>query len=231
MSAEEKEAPHKRQPKIKVTNNGPYLISGSVPICEQVITADEEGIPTEWIQRLKYPVKENCALCRCGHSENKPFCDGTHAKISFDGAETANREDYLDRPDMIEGPNLELRDVKELCASARFCHKSGGIWNLVPKSEDATNTKTACEEAANCPSGRLVVLDKKTSRTIEPKFEPSISLVDDPEVGVRGPIWVRGGIPVESAEGKTYRIRNRVTLCRCGKSQNKPFCDSSHYPE
>ena len=43
-----------------------------------------------------------------------------------------------------------------------------------------------------------------------------------------GPIWVRGGIPVASADGKTYEVRNRLTLCRCGRSANKPFCDGSH---
>ena len=73
--------------------------------------------------------------------------------------------------------------------------------------------------------------DKKTKKTVEPVFEKSIGLIEDPAMGVDGPIWVRGGIPVESAEGKNYRIRNRVTLCRCGKSLNKPFCDSSHYPD
>jgi CDGSH-type Zn-finger protein len=39
---------------------------------------------------------------------------------------------------------------------------------------------------------------------------------------------VRGGIPIESANGKTYAVRNRVTLCRCGQSANKPLCDGSH---
>jgi CDGSH-type Zn-finger protein len=48
---------------------------------------------------------------------------------------------------------------------------------------------------------------------------------------VSGPIWVRGGISVYSGQGMLYEVRNRVTLCRCGKSTNKPFCDSSHYPE
>ena len=43
-----------------------------------------------------------------------------------------------------------------------------------------------------------------------------------------GPIWVRGGITVESADGREYEVRNRVTLCRCGQSSNKPFCDGSH---
>jgi hypothetical protein len=43
-----------------------------------------------------------------------------------------------------------------------------------------------------------------------------------------GLLWVRGGIPVVSADGKPYTVRNRLTLCRCGKSRNKPFCDGSH---
>jgi hypothetical protein len=75
-----------------------------------------------------------------------------------------------------------------------------------------------------------VVWDKKTGKAIEPEFERSIGLVEDPKIGISGPIWVRGGIPVESADGNIYEIRNRVTLCRCGKSSNKPFCDSSYYP-
>ena len=65
-------------------------------------------------------------------------------------------------------------------------------------------------------------------KAIEPDFEPSIGLVMDTQAGKMGPLWVRGGIPIESADGKTYEIRNRVTLCRCGKSSNKPFCDGSH---
>ena len=76
-----------------------------------------------------------------------------------------------------------------------------------------------------------MVWDKKTKKMVEPEYERSIGFVEDPQVGVSGPIWVRGGIPVESVDGKTHEIRNRVTLCRCGKSSSKPFCDSSHYPE
>jgi CDGSH-type Zn-finger protein len=83
-------------------------------------------------------------------------------------------------------------------------------------------------QAGNCPSGRLVVYDKKTGKPIEPRFVPSISLTEDPQKRVSGPIWVRGGIPIVSASGITYEVRNRVTLCRCGKSKNKPFCDGSH---
>ncbi len=219
------------KPKIKVTKNGPYLIQGAVPISQQEITLDAHAIPITWTERTKYPEKETCALCRCGQSAKKPFCDGTHTKTGFDGTETAGNETYLKNPAIIEGPTLKLIDVEALCASARFCHRDGGIWNLIPQSGDPKAKQTACEEAADCPSGRLVLQDKQTGAILEPNFKPALVLVEDPGVGVSGPIWVQGCIPVESADGKTYQPRNRVTLCRCGKSKNKPFCDSSHYPE
>ena len=221
----------KSEQKIKVSKNGPYLIYGGIPIQKQVIIADSDGTATEWQPSTKYPPQEKYALCRCGQSKNKPFCDGTHVKVSFNGTETAGEEAYLNHPEEINGSALKLIDVEELCASARFCHQAGGIWTLVPKSDDPEKKRIALEEACDCPSGRLVVLDKKAEKIIEPKFEKSIALIEDPAMGVSGPVWVRGRIPVESADGKTYKVRNRVTLCRCGKSQNKPFCDSSHYPE
>jgi len=83
------------------------------------------------------------------------------------------------------------------------------------------------KKPATGPSGRLVAWDKE-GEAIEPPFEPAIVLVSDPQEGVRGSIWVRGGISVEAADGEVYEIRNRITLCRCGLSANKPFCDSSH---
>ena len=62
----------------------------------------------------------------------------------------------------------------------------------------------------------------------EPPFDPAIGLIEDPVIKVSGPIWVKGGIRIESSDGSSYEIRNRVTLCRCGQSQNKPFCDGTH---
>jgi CDGSH-type Zn-finger protein len=62
----------------------------------------------------------------------------------------------------------------------------------------------------------------------EPALAPQIGLVEDPKARVSGPLWVQGGIPVTGADGTTYPVRNRVTLCRCGKSSNKPFCDGAH---
>jgi CDGSH-type Zn-finger protein len=217
--------------KIKVSKDGPYLVSGGIPLTEQIISTDAEGTPNEWRAGDKHPSRGSCALCRCGQSRSKPFCDGTHLRVNFDGTETASQKPYLDQAKEIDGAALKLTDAENLCASARFCHRAGQIWNLIPRSDNSEAKRIAVEEAGDCPSGRLVVWDKKTGRAIEPEFERSIGLVEDPQVGVSGPIWVRGGIPVESADGKTYEIRNRVTLCRCGKSSNKPFCDSSHYPE
>ena len=217
--------------RIRVSKDGPYIVSGRLPLMEQTIGTDNEGTPDKWLPGKKYAEQEKCGLCRCGESKKKPFCDGTHTKIKFDGTEAAGQESYFHEAKQIDGPALKLTDIEILCASARFCHRAGGIWNLIPQSGSSEFRRIAIEEAADCPSGRLITCDKDTGKPIEPKLEPSIVFVEDPQMGVSGPIWVRGGIPIESAEGRTYEIRNRVTLCRCGKSTNKPFCDSSHYPE
>jgi hypothetical protein len=94
-------------------------------------------------------------------------CDGTHSKVGFDGAETAGEEAYLNQPKEIDGPTLKLIDTEKLCASARFCHRAGGIWNLVPKSDDPETKQITIEEACDCPSGRLVVTDKQAKKIIE----------------------------------------------------------------
>ena len=114
----------------------------------------------------------------------------------------------------------------QFCSVARFCHRGGDIWDNVRKS-DAKSKKITIADACDCPSGRLVLYDKKTGKEIEPKFEQSISLTED-DRKVMGPIWVKGKIPIESQDGKKYELRNRVTLCRCGHSKNKPFCDGEH---
>lgn len=217
--------------KIKVSKDGPYLVSGAVTVSQESIVADAEGTALEYRLDKKFPLMQKCGLCRCGQSNNKPFCDGTHSKIGFDGTETAGKETYLSQQKVFDGFEITLKDVEELCASARFCHRAGGIWNLIKDAADPKVKQTVIEEACDCPSGRLVVHQKKTGTVVERNYEKSIVAIEDPFIGVSGPFWVRGCIPVESDDGKTYQIRNRVTLCRCGKSQNKPFCDSSHYPE
>lgn len=213
--------------KIKITKNGPYMVSGGVPLSEQIICVDADGQCHGWKEGKKYPLQGNYALCRCGRSKNPPFCDGAHAKNKFDGTEGASRSPYLEQASEINGPGLKLTDAKDFCATARFCHRAGGTWDLTKESSDPDARQKAVEEACDCPSGRLVAWDKK-GKAIEPDFGPSIGLVEDTQAGKMGPLWVRGGIPIESEDGTTYEIRNRVTLCRCGKSSNKPFCNGSH---
>lgn len=214
--------------KIVVAENGPYHVFGSLPLAKETIVTDSEGYSVKWHKGRRYPDQEKYDLCRCGQSRKTPYCDHTHGKIGFDGTETASRKKYLEQAKKISGPDLVLTDAEDLCTSARFCDAAGGIWKLTRDSADAKSKETAIREASNCPSGRLVVWNAKTGEPIESELEPSISLVEDPQQKASGPIWVKGGVPLESSDGMKYEIRNRVTLCRCGSSANKPFCDGSH---
>ncbi|MBI2907073.1 MAG: CDGSH iron-sulfur domain-containing protein [Chloroflexi bacterium] len=223
-------APHSRKAaryRIKVTENGPYLVSGGVPLSQQIICVDADGYAHGWREGEKYEALGEYALCRCGRSGHKPFCDATHLQVPFHGAETASRKPYLEQAREIDGPDLKLTDAEPLCAYSRFCQRAGTIWKLTEQSSDPEARKTAIEEAGDCPSGRLVEWEKDGA-AIEPEFKPSIGVVKVPEEDKLGPLWVRGGIPIESVDGATYEVRNRVTLCRCGKSANKPFCDGKH---
>ncbi len=69
--------------KITVSKNGPYIVTGGVPLIQEEICNDDEGYCRTWREVKKFPVQEQYALCRCGQSKNKPFCDGTHADIGF----------------------------------------------------------------------------------------------------------------------------------------------------
>ena len=215
-------------PRIRVTKNGPYLLKGRVPIVRETIVVDADGESVEWETGELCAEKDSCALCRCGKSGRKPFCDGSHLDANFDGTETASHESYAEQSVAIPGPRLSLTDALAFCAEARFCHREGGAWNQVSRSDDADVAASVRLQAAQCPSGRYVALDTATGEPLEPPLARSIGLIRDPHAGVSGPLWVRGGIPVESADGFGYEVRNRVTLCRCGRSGNKPFCDGSH---
>lgn len=217
-----------QEEKIVVTKDGPYLVSGDMPVTLQVITPNREGASWDWKEGQSFPVKYNYRLCRCGHSRNTPFCDDRHLRVHFDGKETASRASYREQAQNFDGPALTLSDAQNLCAFARFCDPGGKIWSLVRASNDPKARDLAIREAMYCPSGRLVLQDKKTDKEIEPDLPPSIGVVEDPALGCSGPLWVRGGISIESQDGETYEKRNRVTLCRCGASGNKPFCDGSH---
>jgi CDGSH-type Zn-finger protein len=214
--------------KIRVIKDGPYLVTGNPPLARAVTKIGADNEPEKWETGPDYPRREAFSLCRCGRSNNKPFCDGTHIPTAFDGTETAPHKNYLDLAEKNVGPGLDLTDAACFCSIARFCHRAGDTWTLTEKSDDPEAKRIAVEEAGDCPSGRLVAWDKETGTPLEPPFEPSLGLIIDTKHMAGGPLWVKGGIPVESADGFTYEVRNRVTLCRCGESKNKPFCDGTH---
>lgn len=214
--------------RIKVGEDGPYTVTGNVPLVRMEIVVNEAGESVGWREIERLEPGDRYLLCRCGRSANKPFCDFTHASEGFDGTETAGHGEYAEQSISIDGPGVLLRDARQLCAEARFCDRGGGLWNLVGQCADAETRALAEEEAALCPSGRYTLCDEVTGHAHEPDFDPAIVLVEDPQLGVSGPLFVRGGIPIVDSHGEPYEIRNRVTLCRCGESKNKPFCDGSH---
>jgi CDGSH-type Zn-finger protein len=214
--------------RIVVSKDGPYAVSGEIPLSLQSIIPNKEGFSWDWKEGKAFKTEPEYHLCRCGQSGSKPFCDGTHKKVRFQGKETASRKPYPEQAETIEGPALELRDAEALCAFARFCDPAGKIWGLIEQTADPKARELAIREASHCPGGRLVVRDPKTGKEIEPELPPSIGVVEDPALGCSGPLWVRGGIPIESENGQPHEVRNRVTLCRCGASSNKPFCDGTH---
>ena len=212
--------------KIKILKDGPYLALGGVPLSEKIIYPAAQIY--EYRKGREFPLAEEYALCRCGHSKNPPFCDGSHRQTGFNGAEAASREDYAVRAVLQEGPNLSLMD-DDRCAFARFCHRQGkDAWELTERSDDPYLREEAIKAACDCPSGRLVALDSER-RAIEYDYEPSIEILQDPSVNVSAAIFVKGYIPIESSDGFIYEVRNRAALCRCGRSGNKPFCDATHF--
>lgn len=214
---------------VKITKNGPYLVTGGVPLAEQIIETDSRGGSESWREGHTYEHQASYALCRCGGSAKKPFCDGTHARNGFDGTETASHEPYNEQASAQDGPgSLALLDADKLCAFARFCDPNGQVWNQIENTDDPEVRANFLRQVGNCPAGRLVAWDKEAGKAIEPHLPVSIGLIEDPVQDCSGPVWLRGGITVTSSDGFEYEKRNRVTLCRCGESSNKPFCDGTH---
>jgi CDGSH-type Zn-finger protein len=217
--------------KITITHAGPYIVSGDLPLNQAFIEPDEDGNSVEWSKGKTYDTGGGgtYALCRCGHSKHKPFCDGSHARVGWDRPETASRTPYLDAVKVYPGKLISMLDREELCVGARFCDRGLNAWHYALKADEEhpEYEEAAIYEACRCPSGRLTV--RKDGELIEPELEKEISLVEDKAKGVRGPLAVKGGVTLVSEDGTEYELRNRYTLCRCGMSRNLPFCDASHF--
>lgn len=208
-----------------MTKNGPYVVTGCIPLAEKIIVP--KGKCYEFQSGRTLPQNSCYALCRCGHTGDAPFCDGSHDDVEFDGTETASRDCYEDRAEVIEGPTLNLKDDHR-CANSRFCHREpGDAWEMTECAQDDTLRNETIRAAIDCPSGRLTAVEK--DGTIhEPVFEQEVEILQDSGEKTSAGIFVKGGIPIRSADGYTFEVRNRAVLCRCGESRNKPFCDGAH---
>jgi CDGSH-type Zn-finger protein len=212
-------------PRIKVVRGGPYLVEGVVTVFRTRPVIDDNGDRVDWERGEAVDHEETFELCRCGRSTTMPLCDRVGEKEGFDGTETADRGPTMGRREQWgEGPFVVLTDDVSLCSTAAFCHRGDtDVWELAERATaDPEGRALLTDMVRRCPSGRLVLHRLPDGDADEEALTQEIGVIDN------GPLWVRGGIPVEGADGSPYEVRNRMTLCRCGQSKTKPFCDSSH---
>ena len=224
------------RPRIEIERDGPYHVSGPTRLTRTAIVETERGEPVAWADERDVTVAgSRPELCRCGNSSNKPFCDGSHRRTGFDGTETADRTTTrAERAREFHGKGLTLSDDRSLCDHSGFCtNVRTDVWHMLRDTDDPEVRERLIAMVGRCPSGRIALSPAEGEATegepgegepgeLEPNFDPSVAVVDD------GPLWVRGRVEIVGADGEVYEVRNRVALCRCGGSSNKPFCDGTH---
>jgi CDGSH-type Zn-finger protein len=221
--------------RIVVKKNGPYLVQGNVPLVAKTQVVSEQGEPLTWKKEGRIETTGEYALCRCGGSGNKPFCDGTHRKVGFDGTEEADTAPTADRQFAFEGgTRLIVKKDPALCMDSGFCGlRKAGIAHYVAASSDTEARSVAMAMVERCPSGALTYRIAAGEADIETDLPQQIA--DTTEITsdgpIAGPLWVTGGIPIERSDGQPMETRNRVTLCNCGLSGIKPLCDGTHRHE
>ena len=175
-------------------------------------------------QKGSIETKETIALCRCGESANKPFCDGTHTKIGFSSAKLKERTE--DKRDRYDGEQFTIYDNRSICAHAGHCtDRLASVFRLKEEPwihADAASRDEIIATIQECPSGALSYsVDDRESR--EREDEPTIF------VAPNGPYVVSGGLELLDTTWAEGASKEQFTLCRCGGSKNKPFCDGSHW--
>lgn len=208
---------------IEVTENGPYHVTGGIPLKRVERVTNEKGKFVDWRVYEEVATDDEYWLCRCGHSTEKPFCSGMHETVGFDGTETCPIDNYASRAEHLGGTKVSVHDDRGICAHAAFCSGAvTNVWKAAAKSDDDPEmARLAMGMIDNCPSGAL---------TYTVDGQPG-------DTGLAREIWVmkdgsyiaRGGIPITRADGQAIEIRNRMALCRCGGSKNKPLCDGTHF--
>ncbi|GAA4586113.1 hypothetical protein GCM10023194_31300 [Planotetraspora phitsanulokensis] len=214
--------------RIVVLRNGPYIVFGGVPLRRKTKIVSAENNALTWKTGEPLETEDIYALCRCGHSGTKPFCDGTHAAIGFDGTETAGEQPYRELQHVHDGVGISAQRVGELCVHAAFCiGRTRPIAEMLADTGDSDVRSDVMGRIDHCPSGSYSYALERGGDTLEPDLPRAVSVLEE-EDGLASALWVTGGVPVLRSDGRPLETRNRVTLCRCGQSGNKPLCDGTH---
>ena len=169
-------------------------------------------------------VRPIVALCRCGGSNLKPYCDGTHARIGFSSEKDPNRTP--DRLDTYEGAGITVFDNRGTCCHFGNCtdhlpsvfHHEGDVF-VTP---DGDTPPKIIDIVRACPSGALGYSVNGDTYMGEAR---------DAEIYVaeNASYYVQGNIELEGEPMNRGANREHYALCRCGHSKNKPFCDGTHW--
>ncbi len=211
------------EPWIEIEANGPYVVHGEIRLSEMAPVHTFNGEPVDWHTLRVIPAQSTdgvVRLCRCGQSADRPYCDGK-CEAGFDGNETADRTSFTDHARVFEHGAERLEDDTALCVHAGFCGtRTRNAWRIFRHNDDPAERALMREMVLRCPSGRIVLF--ADGQSTEPTLEPEIAVLPG------GPLWLRGAVRLVAADGHHWEQRQRMTLCRCGASGNKPFCDGTH---
>jgi CDGSH-type Zn-finger protein len=198
------------RPVIVPSANGPYIIKGLQNLSDETGAVATEG---------------TVALCRCGRSANKPFCDGTHTKIDFDSSNQGGSNP--DQVDTYVGKGITIHDNRKTCSHAGVCTDNLATvfrMGIEPWIDpDGAKVDEIIEIIQRCPSGAL------SYSVAEDNYQGNPDLDGEIAIAPMGPYAVKGNCGLGGVEFDQGAIHEHYALCRCGASKNKPFCDGSHW--
>lgn len=117
--------------KITVRSKGPYLLRGGIPLVFKSQVMSEHGEPLPWEDEGSINTEETYRLCRCGQSQAKPFCDGTHTIVRFEGKESAETNAIADRAKTFRSPKIFIQEDHPICVHSGFCRDTvSDIWAM-----------------------------------------------------------------------------------------------------
>jgi len=204
------------KPRIACLPNGPYYLLNDMEAAPVPNLRRASGEPCATVRGV--------ALCRCGGSKNKPFCDGTHSTIGFNDRNSA--DPAADKRKSYTGKGITILDNRSICSHAAFCtDELQSVFRHHDKpwiDPDGAEVEKIISTIRKCPSGALsYAIDGVEAEA--PQRPPMVTVTDN------GPYAVTGGIELIGVKFGEGASKEHYTLCRCGASKNKPFCDGSHW--